>query len=74
MATYALTESPTMILRVDDWAYIPTDPANTDYQTYLAWLDKGNQPRPNANAQTPVYEPPTPNPAPRLTGQPEKRR
>jgi len=27
-------------------AAIPFDPANTDYQAYLKWLDEGNTPLP----------------------------
>ena len=32
------------ILRVADNAFIPFDPANTDYQAYLKWVSEGNTP------------------------------
>jgi len=34
------------VLRLLDNASIPFDPANTDYQAYLKWLDEGNTPLP----------------------------
>jgi len=34
------------VKRLSDNAFIPMDPANTDYAEYLKWLDEGNTPLP----------------------------
>ena len=54
---YQLITSSDCILRIEDNAFIPPDPANTDYAAYLAWLAAGNTPDPA----------PVPEPVPALT-------
>jgi hypothetical protein len=50
MFTYKLspdfngTKNETIIR--SDGAQIPPDPKNTDYQSYLAWVEEGNEPSP----------------------------
>ncbi len=34
------------ILIIGQNTFIPFDPANTDYQAYLKWLEEGNTPEP----------------------------
>ena len=42
---YKLT-STNEFIRIEDGLRIPSDPANVDYQAYLAWLAAGNTPTP----------------------------
>ena len=55
-AMYQLTTGDA-ILRLSDNAFIPPDPANTDYAAYLEWVAAGNTPEPA----------PEPEPVPELT-------
>jgi hypothetical protein len=43
------------IERLADNAFIPPDPANTDYAAYLEWVEAGNMPGP-----APIVAPPAP--------------
>ena len=49
--TYTKEKTSNAIKRIADNAFIPTDPANTDYQAYLKWLAEGNEPLPAEEQQ-----------------------
>jgi len=51
--TYQLTQGDT-ILRLSDNAFIPPDPATTDYAAYLEWVAAGNTPAPAPEPPAPV--------------------
>jgi hypothetical protein len=53
------TDGTQNVQRLSDNASIPFDPANTDYQAYLAWLAEGNEPLPaedQTGQNTPIQE------------------
>jgi hypothetical protein len=51
---YQHTLDAQSVKRLSDNAFIPFDPANTDYQAYLAWLAEGNEPLPPDEPEIPT--------------------
>lgn len=41
---YTLNNISSSVIRNSDGACIPSDPRNTDYQKYIAWVSAGNTP------------------------------
>ena len=54
LLTETLIGAATYVKRIADNAFIPFDPANTDYQEYLRWLAEGNEPLPAENLERSV--------------------
>jgi hypothetical protein len=46
-----LSGNPVAVGIVGQGISIPFDPANTDYQAYLKWLEEGNTPEPAEEQQ-----------------------
>ena len=39
---YTMSNEEYGVIRLSDATFIPADPANSDYQQYLAWVAEGN--------------------------------
>ena len=48
---HPITGNTTVVQNTTDNIFIPFDPANTDYQAYLKWLEEGNTPLPADEVQ-----------------------
>lgn len=57
MADYQLTATDQSVIRTEDQAFIPNDPANRDWAEYQDWLAGGGVP-------DPYVPPPEPEPQP----------
>jgi hypothetical protein len=42
LVKHPFNDSVSSVERLSDNAFIPFDPANTDYVAYLKWLEEGN--------------------------------
>lgn len=58
MADYQLTATESSVIRTEDNACIPNDPANRDWMNYQAWLEDGGVPDPYVEPEAP---PPSPS-------------
>jgi hypothetical protein len=56
---YQLTEFPNQVKRLSDNAFIPFDPANTDYQAFLKYQAEGGKVY-GADEEVPVINTPLP--------------
>jgi len=59
MAEYQLTATDNMVIRTEDGACIPNNPANRDWVEYQEWLGEGGVPDPYVEPE-PVPPQPTP--------------
>ena len=57
MADYQLTENEHTVIRTEDGACIPDDPANRDYAEYLQWCEDGGVADPYVPPEIPPPEP-----------------
>jgi hypothetical protein len=57
MADYQLTATDASVIRTEDGACIPNDPANRDWVEYQKWLADSGVPDPYVEPETPPPQP-----------------